>query len=87
MSSYSSQGCSETGIHHSLHVFIKGAISLHKLLWKVDLSQAKAVACFSSVIDVPNTCTATSVKIDDWTPYDSEDSDIDTDSDLEIDLD
>ena len=55
-------------------MFNKGAISLlHKLLWKVELSQAKAVACFSSIIDVPNTCTATSVKIDDWTPYDSED--------------
>ena len=65
-------------------MFNKGAISLlHKLPWKVVLSEAKAVACFSSVIDVP----ATSVKIDDWTPYDSEDSDIDANSDLEIDLD
>lgn len=65
-------------------MFNKGAISLlHKLLWKVELSEAKAVACFSSIIDVP----ATSVKSDDWTPYDSEDSDIDTESDMEIDLD
>ena len=66
------------------HMFNKGAISfLHKLLWKVELSEAKAVACFSSIVDVP----ATSVKSDDWTPHDSEDSDLDTNSDMEIDLD
>ena len=53
----------------------------------VELSEAKAVACFSSVIHVPITSTATSIEIDDWTPYDSEDSDIDADSDLESDLD
>ena len=46
-------------------------------------AEAKAVACFSSIVDVP----ATSVKSDDWTPYDSEDSDLDTNSDMEIDLD
>jgi len=68
--------------------FNRGAVSLLRtFLWKVELSEAKAVACFSSVIHVPITSTATSVEIDDWTPYDSEDPDIDADSDLESDLD
>lgn len=68
--------------------FNRGAVSLLRtFLWKVELSEAKAVACFSSVIHVPITSTATSIEIDDWTPYDSEDSDIDADSDLESDLD
>jgi len=49
----------------------------------VELSEAKAVACFSSVIHVPITSTATSIEIGDWTSYETLKTDIDADSDME----